>query len=70
MPEIKPEYPEGQHSIEMVLTEMIAEKRSWHDRQRIGNALWAVRRHAKNLQNEQARINSSIGGNCTSEVEV
>lgn len=64
MPEIKPEYPEGQHSLEMVLTEMLAEKRSWHDRQRIGSALFEVRRHAKSLQDEKTHIDGNAGGNC------
>lgn len=53
MPEIKPIYPEGQHSLEMELIEMLSEKRSWHDFQRIGNALYNVRKCAKSLQDEQ-----------------
>jgi len=62
VPILIPEYPEGQHSIEMLLVEMLTEKQSWHTRQKIGNALYAVRKHAYKLRSEQKIIKGNGGG--------
>jgi hypothetical protein len=70
MPEIKPEYPEGQHSLEMMLIEMLTEKQSWHDRIRIGNALYDVRKHAKRLKDEQEFLNKTNDVKLTDYKEV
>lgn len=69
MPELKREYPEGQRSLEMVLVEMLRDKRSWNDLREIGSALWDIRRKAKSMKDEQrALASTAVAGNCA-EVE-
>lgn len=59
MPEIKKEYPEGLHNIEMELVRMLKDHRSWHDYQEIGSALWRVRYSAKQLTSERNALDMS-----------
>lgn len=51
--EIKPECPEGQYTMEMQLVRMLGEERTWTSRQTISNTLYAIRRHAKLMRDEQ-----------------
>lgn len=57
MPEIKKEYPEGQRSAEMVLVNMLIEKRSWADYMKIKQALCNLRFHAADLKKKYDTIN-------------
>ena len=68
MPEIKAEYPKQQGFIEMTLVEMLTEKRCWLDRQKIGRALFEVRKHAKSMQEEQEMICAKAEAGNTREV--
>jgi hypothetical protein len=52
------EIPEGHHSIELTLVDMLAEKHSWLDMLRIHSALSNVRRRAKQLREEHNHLNS------------
>ena len=64
MPVIRKEYPEGLRSAEMVLVQMLREKRSWQDHMDIKDALWNLRFNAKSMQKERDMINADT--NCES----
>jgi len=56
MPEIKVEYPKGKRSAEMVLVQMLRDKRGWLDYMDITQALWNLRFHADSMKKERDRI--------------
>lgn len=64
MAELKPEYPEGLHALEMELIDMLAEKRSWTDIRRIGKALSRVKQQAKQMAQEQELLNRKERPDC------
>lgn len=66
MNEIRKEYPEGQRQTEMVLVEMLRERRSWDDYRKISDALWNIRFHAKSMQKEHERLSADSG--CAGQV--
>ncbi len=64
MSEIHKEYPEGQHQAEIVLVEMLREKRSWCDYVAITDALWRIRFNAKRMQKEHEILFGNSAGKC------
>lgn len=62
MPTIQKEYPEYKASIEMELVRMLQEKRAWVDVVDIAKALKNVRRHAKDMQDEQELLHKKQDG--------
>ena len=61
MPELKLEYPSGVRSTEMLLVEMLTERRSWADYMKISRALSNLRLHAKSMEREREHLNPSAG---------
>lgn len=57
--EITGEYPAGKRSAEMVLVEMLTEKRSWADYTVITSALWNLRHHAGSMESERTLLSSA-----------
>jgi len=53
MAEPKKEHPKGLRSMEMILIEMLQERRSWVDYQTISSALWRIRHTADQMRKEQ-----------------
>lgn len=67
MQNVTPEYPKGQHKIEMVLVNMMKERRSWADYNDIADALLNVRRKAKTMAEEREMIFANVCQNTCEE---